>query len=254
MTPASLGMWLRAVESTGADQVNAGRRFPLHAQQGFRSRQGRGVRWRGNGGFTARGLRRSVTPRLSGMRPCQEEIHDLVGGPAAAQPRSPGQPPPALRHRPTGHSDRSARRRPPGYAAAQSRRRARRARPSRPSWPSRRSPAAGSRPRWASSSGSSRTARLARPLPAVILSALGLGGVALVGLCATAPAEKLQKAVAKEFAAKRDKKTIKPNVRKGSLSRSILTSGGVLICTPLFSIELELPLLRLSARVLAAPA
>jgi hypothetical protein len=29
--------------------------------------------------------------------------------------------------------------------------------------------------------------RLARPLPAVILSALGLGGVALVGLCATAP-------------------------------------------------------------------
>jgi hypothetical protein len=30
--------------------------------------------------------------------------------------------------------------------------------------------------------------RLARPLPAVILSALGLGGVAFVGLCATAPA------------------------------------------------------------------
>src|ERR1700728_5448723 len=29
---------------------------------------------------------------------------------------------------------------------------------------------------------------LARPLPAVILSALGLGGVAFVGLCATAPA------------------------------------------------------------------
>jgi hypothetical protein len=29
--------------------------------------------------------------------------------------------------------------------------------------------------------------RLARPLPAVILSALGLGGVAVVGLCATAP-------------------------------------------------------------------
>ena len=29
--------------------------------------------------------------------------------------------------------------------------------------------------------------RLARPLPAVILSALGLGGVAFVGLCATAP-------------------------------------------------------------------
>jgi hypothetical protein len=29
--------------------------------------------------------------------------------------------------------------------------------------------------------------RLARPLPAVVLSALGLGGVALVGLCATAP-------------------------------------------------------------------
>ena len=28
---------------------------------------------------------------------------------------------------------------------------------------------------------------LARPLPAVILSALGLGGVAFVGLCATAP-------------------------------------------------------------------
>ena len=29
--------------------------------------------------------------------------------------------------------------------------------------------------------------RLARPLPAVILSALGLAGVAFVGLCATAP-------------------------------------------------------------------
>src|SRR5215472_12357877 len=29
--------------------------------------------------------------------------------------------------------------------------------------------------------------RLARPLPAVTLSALGLGGVAFVGLCATAP-------------------------------------------------------------------
>ena len=29
--------------------------------------------------------------------------------------------------------------------------------------------------------------RLARPLPAVILSALGLGGVAFDGLCATAP-------------------------------------------------------------------
>src|ERR1700742_3444278 len=29
---------------------------------------------------------------------------------------------------------------------------------------------------------------LARPLPAVILSALGLGGVGFVGLCATAPA------------------------------------------------------------------
>src|SRR6201996_6702224 len=28
---------------------------------------------------------------------------------------------------------------------------------------------------------------LARPLPAVILTALGLGGVAFVGLCATAP-------------------------------------------------------------------
>ncbi len=29
-------------------------------------------------------------------------------------------------------------------------------------------------------------------------------------------AEKLQKAVAKEFAAKRDKKTLKPTVRKGA--------------------------------------
>jgi hypothetical protein len=29
-------------------------------------------------------------------------------------------------------------------------------------------------------------------------------------------AEKLQKAVAKEFAAKRDKKTLKPKVRKGA--------------------------------------
>ena len=29
---------------------------------------------------------------------------------------------------------------------------------------------------------------LARPLPAVLLSALGIGGVAFVGLCATAPA------------------------------------------------------------------
>ncbi len=56
-----------------------------------------------------------------------------------------------------------------------------------PGSPSRRSPAAGSRPSWAGSSGCCRTARLARPLPAVHAERARPGGVAFNGLCATAP-------------------------------------------------------------------
>ena len=116
------------------------------------------------------------------MRPCQEDIHDLVGGPAAAQPRSR-----AVSHRRRAVRDRSARRLPAGYAAAQSRLHAADdagpAKLAEPPIPGGRVEAAmGVIIRVLSHS------RLARPLPAVILSALGLGGVAFVGLCATAPA------------------------------------------------------------------
>ena len=52
--------------------------------------------------------------------------------------------------------------------------------------------------------------------------------------------EKLQKAVAKEFAAKRDKKTVKPKGRKAADSVDpFLICCGVRVCTPPFFIEWE---------------
>jgi hypothetical protein len=50
--------------------------------------------------------------------------------------------------------------------------------------------------------------------------------------------EKLQKAVAKEFAAKRDKKTVKSKARKtAACVDPFLMFGGVLVCTPPLLLE-----------------